>query len=78
MPESKKRRSGRSRETPSRSPWFGLGPLNFGLFGAGVVAIVVGYWLLDRGSITAAPILLVLGYAVFFPAGLLLGRGEGE
>lgn len=54
----------------------GMGPLNFVLLGAAVVAIVIGYILLDRGSITAAPVLLVVGYAVLVPAGLLVGSRE--
>ena len=53
--------------------WLGLGPVNYALFAAAIVSIVVGYLLLDRGSVTAAPMLLVLGYAVLFPAGLLVG-----
>jgi len=48
------------------------GPRNFALLGAAVVCIAAGYWLLARGSTTAAPILLVLGYCVFFPLGLAL------
>ena len=41
-------------------------------FAAAAVSLVAGYWLLSRGSTTAAPILLVLGYCVFFPVGLSL------
>ena len=37
---------------------------------AAFVSLAVGYWLLSRGSTTAAPILLVLGYCIFFPIGL--------
>src|SRR5207302_1147429 len=37
-----------------------------------VVSLAAGYVLLARGSTTAAPILLVLGYCVFFPVGLAL------
>ncbi len=37
---------------------------------AAAVSLAAGYWLLSRGSTTAAPILLVLGYCVFFPVGL--------
>lgn len=59
----------------SEEGWLDLGPVNYALFAAAVVAIVVGYLLLDRGSVTAAPMLLVLGYAVLFPAGLLVGYG---
>jgi hypothetical protein len=48
------------------------GPRNFALLAAGAVCVTAGYWLLSRGSTTAAPILLVLGYCVFFPVGLAL------
>jgi hypothetical protein len=40
--------------------------------GAALLSLAAGYWLLSRGSTTAAPILLVLGYCVFFPVGLAL------
>jgi hypothetical protein len=53
------------------------------LFAAGIISIAVGYVLLAAGSITLAPILLVAGYCVFFPMGILMGggataRGGGE
>jgi hypothetical protein len=48
------------------------GPRNFALLGAAVVSVVVGYVLLAAGSTVAAPVLLVLGYCVFFPVGLAL------
>jgi len=57
--------------TPERGLRFG--PVNLVLLAAGAVAIVFGYVLLDRGSVTAAPLLLVLGYAVLLPAGILAG-----
>jgi hypothetical protein len=38
---------------------------------AGLLALVAGYWLLGRGSITAAPLLLVLGYVVLLPAAII-------
>ena len=53
--------------------WFGFGRTNVGILLLAVAAIVSGYILLDRGSVTAAPILLVLGYMVLLPAGLLFG-----
>ena len=49
-----------------------FGPRNYVLFAAAVVAIVVGYVLLSRGDITLAPILLILGYLVLLPAGILI------
>lgn len=53
----------------------GFGTANWAVLAAAVLCIVVGYVLLDRGSITAAPVLLVLGYVVLFPVGLMLGYG---
>ena len=41
------------------------------LFAAGMAAIVVGYVLLAINDITAAPILLVLGYCVLVPLAFL-------
>ncbi len=60
-------------EDRERRRLFGLRLPNFVLLGTGVIAIVIGYVLLDRGSTVAAPLLLVLGYAVLVPAGLLVG-----
>jgi hypothetical protein len=34
--------------------------------------LVAGYWLLAQGSTTAAPVLLVLGYCVLLPLGVIL------
>jgi hypothetical protein len=42
------------------------------LGGAGLLALALGYLLLAQGSITAAPILLVLGYVVLVPLALIL------
>ena len=39
---------------------------------AGLGAIVLGYTLLAQGSITAAPLLLVLGYVVLLPLAIIL------
>ncbi|MEO0185762.1 MAG: hypothetical protein ABIL22_04120 [candidate division WOR-3 bacterium] len=45
---------------------------NYLFFGAGLVSLIVGFVLLRGGDIVLAPILLVLGYLVFFPLGILL------
>lgn len=45
---------------------------NYLCFGAGLVSVVLGFILLAGGSIVLAPILLVIGYIVFFPLGILL------
>jgi hypothetical protein len=52
---------------------FGLGAWNVALLATGVVAVLFGYVLLSRGSVTLAPLLLVAGYVVLIPVGLLLG-----
>ena len=72
------RRSGGSLE---------LGSRNVLMLVAGIVIITVGYFLLGHGSITAAPVLLVLGYCVVVPLSIILWvrrpgtgnqRGTGE
>ena len=47
-------------------------PKNLALLAAGLVAIVIGYVLLAGGDNAAAPLLLVLGYAVLIPLGIIL------
>ena len=44
---------------------------NWALLAAGLAAIVVGYVLLAGGSTVAAPLLLVLGYVVLIPLGII-------
>ncbi len=45
--------------------------VNAVLGAAGVVSLTLGYWLLAEGSITAAPILLVLAYIVLLPMAII-------
>lgn len=45
--------------------------VNAMLAGAGLVCLTVGYWLLAQGSITAAPLLLVLAYVVLLPMAII-------
>lgn len=69
---------GRSRERGrERRASFGWGLRNLALAAGAVIAVVVGYVLLDRGSVTAAPVLLVVGYLVLLPAAIFLG-GDGD
>ncbi len=44
---------------------------NYIIFGLAALVIVAGYIALSRGSITLAPILLLLGYLVLIPWGIL-------
>lgn len=46
--------------------------VNGALAAVGLVVIVVGYWLLAQGSVTAAPLLLILGYVVLMPLAIIL------
>jgi hypothetical protein len=55
----------------------GKAPLRFsainGILGvAGILTVALGYFLLSQGSITAAPLLLVLGYVVLLPLAIIL------
>jgi hypothetical protein len=45
---------------------------NMIFFGIGLILVVVGFILLAAGDIVFAPILLIVGYLVFFPLGILL------
>ena len=48
-----------------------FGVKNIVLLAAGLAAITLGYVLLAGGSTVAAPLLLVLGYVVLIPLGLI-------
>jgi len=45
---------------------------NLVFFGIGLLLVVVGFILLAAGDIVFAPMLLIVGYLVFFPLGILL------
>jgi len=48
-----------------------FGPVNWVLLTAGLVIVVAGFVALGQGSTVAAPLLLVLGYAVVIPLGII-------
>ncbi len=48
-----------------------FGRTNYLLLLGGLLSIVFGYLTLSWGSITVAPILLVLGYCVLIPFGIV-------
>jgi hypothetical protein len=50
---------------------------NYILFAIGLLVIVLGYVTLGYGSITLAPILLVLGYCVIIPIAIII-NGKKE
>jgi len=45
--------------------------VNAALGAAGLASLFAGYWLLAQGSITLAPLLLVLGYVVLLPMAII-------
>jgi hypothetical protein len=45
---------------------------NYTVLGIGLFLIIVGFIFLGTGDITISPILLVLGYCVAIPLGILL------
>ncbi len=45
---------------------------NYIIFFSGIIVIVVGFYVLAKGSITLAPILLVLGYCVLVPISIMI------
>jgi hypothetical protein len=49
-----------------------FGTLNAGLLAGAALSLAAGYYLLWQGSTTLAPLLLVLGYCVLLPLGLIL------
>jgi len=56
-----------------------FGKKNYLVFALALVVIIIGYITLGQGSITLAPILLVLGYCVLIPIALIIkGRPNAD
>jgi hypothetical protein len=51
---------------------------NYMVLGIGLAVILLGFILLALGDITISPILLVLGYCVIIPLGILLPKEKAE
>jgi hypothetical protein len=49
-----------------------FGRTNYLIFGAGLLAVILGFITLALGSDTLAPILLVAGYCVIIPVAIIL------
>lgn len=69
----------KKRTTSKRADALGQSPaglrfsmMNLALGAAGIAAVGLGYYLLSQGSITAAPLLLVLGYVALLPLAIIL------
>jgi hypothetical protein len=60
------------QDTPAGSEQAPFRTRNYVLFGAGLVMITAGWFLLRAGHVTIAPILLVLGYCGVLPLAIIL------
>jgi hypothetical protein len=49
-----------------------LSPLNLAVLAGGLAAIVFGFMMLAGGSTVGGPLLLMLGFAVLVPLGIIL------
>ncbi|MEO0085153.1 MAG: hypothetical protein ABIK37_00840 [candidate division WOR-3 bacterium] len=70
------KKTGKAMPKPSARktvrPMLTLQKKNYIIMGIGLATIVAGFISLSAGSITLAPLLLVIGYCVLIPLGLLL------
>ena len=62
----------RRSKTRGRQPSLEFSRVNLWFAIAGLATIAAGYYLLGQGSISAAPVLLVLGYVVLLPLAIIL------
>ena len=51
---------------------------NYLLFAGGLIDIIVGWFLLRAGSITIAPIMLILGYCGLIPLAIVYRSRTGK
>jgi uncharacterized membrane protein HdeD (DUF308 family) len=65
-------RSDKQKKTEHAIDKWPFGPKNYAIFATGIISIILGYIFLSKGSITLAPILLVLGYCVIIPVAIML------
>lgn len=72
------RRPGGPRPVEPASVEIPFGKMNYIIFAAAAVVILLGYFALSRGSITLAPFLLLVGYLVLIPWGILARSSKGE
>jgi len=69
QPTSYRARTARSEEPATGALRFSA--QNWAFLAAGIAAIVAGFVTLSGGSTVAAPLLLVLGYVVLLPLGII-------
>jgi hypothetical protein len=70
--QARQQRQSRRPSRPARKEVpMPFGRINYLLFGAGLLAVVLGFVTLASGSDTLAPILLVAGYCLIIPVAIL-------
>lgn len=62
----------RRRKKHGSEPTLKFSKINLWFAVGGLAAIALGYYLLAQGSITLAPVFLVLGYVVLLPLAIIL------
>ncbi|MBN2460321.1 MAG: hypothetical protein JXB60_01840 [Candidatus Cloacimonetes bacterium] len=55
---------------------FTFGKLNTLLLLLGIIVIITGYIIMGTGDKTISPVLLVIAYAVIFPAAIIVGTRQ--
>ncbi|TET44912.1 hypothetical protein E3J62_09070 [candidate division TA06 bacterium] len=70
--EKRKKDAKRRVQKSRRLQMVQFGPKNYVIGAAGLLSILLGFLSLYKGSITLAPILLVLGYCIIVPIALLI------
>jgi len=53
-------------------------PVNYILFAAGLLDIIIGWFLLRGGHITIAPVMLIAGYCVIIPMAIVFRKKQTE
>ena len=69
-PERTGPRPVRGKARPAEGRTF-FGRTNWLILGGGLLSIILGYVLLAKGSLSVAPVLLVLGYCFLLPFSLI-------
>ena len=77
MAQAETKPAGKKQPATPKSEGLPFTKMNYYIFLAGLLVIILGYITLGQGSMTLAPFLLVLGYCVIMPVGILY-RGKDK
>lgn len=76
-----KTKTAASEQTDKKDGNEGAAPftlVNYILFTAGLLDIVIGWFLLRGGHITIAPVMLIAGYCVIIPLAIVFRKKQTE